>query len=102
MSSSLTIRSCIYVVCPCLCLPNGNAGQARPAEALTLEGMEFEACRRFDGDVRRLLNIVKVTVICRGPREAAAFCRKLKQHPQVRSRHEGTLIIGYEVKPRPI
>lgn len=52
---------------------------------LTAEGIKEEATRHFDGDVRRVLYMVKVTVVCRGAKEAAAFCRKLKQHPQVRA-----------------
>lgn len=50
----------------------------------SIESIEDEAKRRFGGDARKVLNVVKLAVVCRGAKEAAQFCRKLKQHPQVR------------------
>lgn len=50
---------------------------------LTLNEVKEEARNYFNGDVRRVLNIVSVAVACRGPKEAADFCRRLKRHPQV-------------------
>lgn len=50
----------------------------------TAEAIEDQANRRFQGDVRRVLNVVKLGVVCRGAKEAAGFCRKLRHHPRVR------------------
>lgn len=58
--------------------------QPLPAVVLnTVEQIEDEAKRCCQGDVRRVMNVVKLAVVCRGAKEAADFCRKLKQHPQV-------------------
>lgn len=58
--------------------------QPLPAIVLTtVEDIEEEAKRYHQGDVRRVLNVVKLVVICRGAKEAAEFCRKLKYHTQV-------------------
>ena len=65
-------------------LSSASRFQARPAVALSAEEVELEARRVSDGDVRRVLSMVKIEIVCKGPREAAAFCRKLKQHPQAR------------------
>ena len=50
---------------------------------MTLDEAREEARIYFNGDVRRVLTIVRVAVACRGPKEAADFCRRLKRHPQV-------------------
>lgn len=57
--------------------------KARPAEVLTVERIKEQAMKYFNGNVRRVLYMVKVAVVCRGAKDAAGFCRKLRQHPQV-------------------
>ncbi|CAN0300937.1 unnamed protein product, partial [Ectocarpus sp. 8 AP-2014] len=57
-----------------------------PAIVLTtVEDIEQEAKRYHQGNVRRVLNVVKLVVVSRGAKEAAEFCRKLKYHTQVKA-----------------
>lgn len=59
--------------------------QAQPIEMMMESAIEEDAMRCFEGDVWRVLTVLKAVVSCRGAKDAAKFCRQLKAHPQVNS-----------------
>lgn len=53
---------------------------------MTESEVDEEAKDKFSGDVRRVLNILRVTVVCHSGRDAANCCRQLKANSRVRLR----------------
>lgn len=53
---------------------------------MTESEVDEEAKEKFSGDVRRVLNILRVTVVCHSGRDAANCCRQLKANSRVRLR----------------